>query len=59
MIAKEISCNSFFLTSLDFFRETENDLVMERVNADGEVLGFSGLNVSRQQKDHPLTAVLR
>ncbi len=29
-----------------YFRETENDQVMEKVDADGNVLGFSVLRVS-------------
>ena len=33
-----------------FFRETENDQVMEKVDAKGNVLGFSVLKVSALQK---------
>lgn len=29
-----------------YFRETENDQVMEKVDADGKVIGFSVLRVS-------------
>lgn len=42
-----------------FFRETDNESVLERVNTKGEVIGFSVLNVSHQSKDHPLTAELQ
>ena len=40
-----------------FFRETENDQVMEKVDAKGNVLGFSVLKVSALQKA-PLEVVL-
>lgn len=33
-----------------FFRETENDQVMEKVDADGNILGFSVLKVSALTK---------
>ena len=33
-----------------FFRETDNDQVMEKVDAKGNVLGFSVLKVSALQK---------
>jgi uncharacterized protein YuzE len=33
-----------------FFRETENDQVMEKVDANGNVLGFSVLKVSALSK---------
>ena len=41
-----------------FMRETDNDAVMERVNAQGDVLGFSIMQVSRRRKDQPLIAEL-
>ena len=37
-----------------YMRETENDAVMERVDAQGNVIGFSILGVSRFKKDKPL-----
>jgi hypothetical protein len=40
-----------------YFRETENDQVMEKVDADGNVLGFSVLRVSTV-KDAPLEVSL-
>lgn len=40
-----------------FFRETGNDQVMEKVDAKGNVLGFSVLKVSALQKA-PLDVVL-
>jgi uncharacterized protein YuzE len=38
--------------------ETENDAVMERVDAEGKVIGFSVLGVSRFKKTNPLVADL-
>ena len=38
--------------------ETAHDAVMERVDAEGNILGFSILGVSRFQKGNPLTADL-
>jgi len=40
-----------------YFRETANDQVMEKVDTDGNVLGFSILRVS-SLKDHPLEVAL-
>jgi len=40
-----------------YFRETDNDLVMEKVDADGNVLGFTVQQVSSIKK-HPLEASL-
>ena len=40
-----------------FFRETENDQVMEKVDADGNILGFSVLRVS-SLKTRPLEVSL-
>lgn len=39
-------------------RPTAHDAVMERVDEQGHVLGFSVLGVSRFKKDHPLEAEL-
>lgn len=41
-----------------FMRPTAHEAVMERVDEQGQVLGFSILGVSRVQKDHPLEADL-
>jgi len=41
-----------------FERETANDAVMQRVDADGNVIGFSILGVSRFRKGKPLEADL-
>jgi hypothetical protein len=42
-----------------YFRETENDAVMKKVDAEGNVLGFSILNVSSLSKDPPLSVSLK
>lgn len=39
-------------------KETENDAVMERVDAKGNIIGSSVLGVSRFRKDNPLDAKL-
>jgi len=39
-------------------KETERDAVMERVDAQGNLLGFSILGVSRFKKTKPLEANL-
>ena len=41
-----------------YMRETDNDAVMERVDEDGNVLGFSVLRVSELAKGQPLLAEL-
>ena len=40
-------------------RETTHDAVMERVDAQGRVIGFSIIGVSRFKNDKPLEADLR
>lgn len=41
-----------------YIRETENDAVMERVDLEGNLLGFSSLAVSQLAKSKPLIAEL-
>jgi uncharacterized protein YuzE len=41
-----------------YFRETENDAVMEKVDKGGNVIGFSILNVSKL-KDKPISITLK
>ena len=41
-----------------YFRETENDQVMEKVDEDGNIIGFSVLRVSALKKA-PLEVALR
>jgi uncharacterized protein YuzE len=40
-----------------YFRETANDQVMEKVDAEGNVIGFSVLNL-RALKEHPIDIAL-
>lgn len=40
-----------------YFRETANDQVMEKVDTDGNVIGFSVLKVSTL-KEHPIDVAL-
>lgn len=47
-----------FSDELGYMRETENDDLMERVNANGQVIGFSIFQVSTLPKDKPLFAQL-
>jgi len=39
-------------------RETDNDAVMERVDEEGNILGFSITDVTRIEKQKPLVAEL-
>ena len=41
-----------------YMRETANDAVMERVDEQGRIVGFSILGVSRFRKERPLEAEL-
>lgn len=41
-----------------YMRETDNDAVMERVDEEGNLLGFSVLGVSNLESDKPLFAEL-
>lgn len=41
-----------------YMRETDNDAVMERVDEEGNILGFSITEVSRIEKEKPLVAEL-
>jgi uncharacterized protein YuzE len=47
-----------FSEAADFMKETKHDAVMERVDADGHVIGFSILGVSRFKKEKPFEAEL-
>jgi hypothetical protein len=39
-------------------KETDHDAVMERIDAEGHIIGFSILGVSQFRKDKPLEAEL-
>ena len=41
-----------------FMRETENESVMERIDAEGKIIGFSILAVSQLTKSKPLSTQL-
>ncbi|MBI2305004.1 MAG: DUF2283 domain-containing protein [Chloroflexi bacterium] len=41
-----------------YFRETENDAVMEKVDEEGNVIGFSILKVSALKEQKPLSVTL-
>lgn len=47
-----------FKDATGFMRSTAHDAVMERVDEQGRLLGFSVQGVSRFRKDHPLEAEL-
>lgn len=47
-----------FSDSPGYMKETNHDAVMERVDAEGKIIGFSILGVSRFTKDKPLNAEL-
>ena len=42
-----------------YFRETENDAVMEKVDMEGKLVGFSIMKVSDMEADHPVSVTLR
>ncbi len=47
-----------FSDKAGFMRETKNDAVMERVDEDGNLIGFSIMQVSRLARQKPLVAEL-
>ena len=47
-----------FSDAAGYDKATEHDAVMERLDAQGRVIGFSILGVSKFKKDHPLEADL-
>jgi uncharacterized protein YuzE len=42
-----------------YFKETENDAVMEKVDEDGNIIGFSILKVSALKEQEPLSILLK
>ena len=42
-----------------YFRETENDAVMEKVDTKGNIIGFSILKVSSLNAKNPLSVYLK
>jgi len=47
-----------FSDAAGYEKQTKHDAVMERVDAQGHVIGFSVLGVSKFKKDKPLEADL-
>ena len=47
-----------FSDAAGYEKETKHDAVMERVDAEGHVIGFSVMGVSRFKNDKPLEADL-
>jgi len=47
-----------FSDAAGYEKETQHDAVMERVDMEGHVIGFSILGVSRFKKEKPLEAEL-
>jgi len=41
-----------------YFKETENDLIMEKVSNDNRIIGFSILNVSKITSKRPVELAL-
>lgn len=48
-----------FYRKAGYFRETENDAVMEKVDEEGNILGFSILKVSSLSVRNPLSISLK
>ena len=48
-----------FSEAAGYMKETNHDAVMERVNSQGRVIGFSIMGVTRFRKDRPLEADLK
>jgi uncharacterized protein YuzE len=47
-----------FTDTPGYMKESKHDAVMERVDAEGKIIGFSILGVSRFTKERPLDAEL-
>lgn len=48
-----------FARKKGYFRETGHDAVMEKVDEEGNIIGFSLLSVSTLKGQHPLTVTLK
>jgi len=42
-----------------YFRETDSDAVMEKVDEEGNIIGFSILKVSALEEQKPLSVILK
>ena len=47
-----------FEQKIGFFKETENDAVMEKVDEKGNIIGFSILKVSALKEQKPISVIL-
>ena len=52
MIKREIILKFCLNGKKGYFRETENDAIMEKVDEEGNIIGFSILKVSALKKNH-------
>jgi len=60
MTAKAIDyLEVIFERKAGYFRETENDAVMEKVDEEGNIIGFSILKVSALKEREPISVGLR
>ncbi|MBF0464999.1 MAG: DUF2283 domain-containing protein [Nitrospirae bacterium] len=48
-----------FKQEVGYFRETDNDAVMEKVDSAGNIIGFSIMNVSTLNEEKPLSFGLK
>lgn len=48
-----------FEKTAGYFKETDNDKVMEKVDANGKVIGFSILNFNSIKKGQPISVSLK
>ena len=58
MTKKAIILKFFLKEKKGYFRETENDAVMEKVDEAGNIIGFSILKIS-ELKEKPLSILLK
>jgi uncharacterized protein YuzE len=49
----------FFEKRVGYFKETENDAVMEKVDKEGNIIGFSILKASSLEKQKPISIGLK
>ena len=42
-----------------YFKETENDAVMEKIDNNGEIIGFSILKISDLKEQKPISLILK
>ena len=48
-----------FARKKGYFKETENDAVMEKIDDEGNIIGFSILKVSALREQKPLSIILK